>query len=174
MVAVGSGVAVAVGSGIAVDVGSGVAVAVGSGIAVDVGSSVAVAVGSGIAVDVGSGVAVAVGSGIAVDVGSSVGSWESVLVGFVNFSGMTVKSVGTVVPDTVNSVSFDSKLLVVWLTLDSGDLTSGLVELQANKNSKEKPIKKGRNCLIPNTSFIKLTIGVPVIINPVPSSNSYH
>ena len=77
-------------------------------------------------------------------------------------------------PDTINCVSFDGKLLVVWLTLDSGDMTSGVVELQANKNSKEKPIKKGRNCLIPNTSFIKLTITVPFLINPVPSSNSYH
>ena len=77
-------------------------------------------------------------------------------------------------PDAINWVSLDGKLLAVLLTLDSGDMTSGVLELQANKNSKENPIKKVRNCLTPNTSFIKLTIGVPVMINPVPSSNFYH
>ena len=61
-VAVGSGVAVAVGSIVGVAVGSGVGVAVGSIVGVAVGSSVGVAVGSIVGVSVGSSVGVAVGS----------------------------------------------------------------------------------------------------------------
>ncbi len=80
-VAVGSGVCVGVGSGVAVGsgvwVGVGWGVAVGSGVCVGVGSGVAV--GSGVWVGVGWGVAV--GSGVCVGVGSGVAVGSGVCVG---------------------------------------------------------------------------------------------
>jgi hypothetical protein len=65
-------VAVAVGSGVLVAVGSGVDVAVGSGVLVADGSGVKVAVGSGVLVAVGSGVKVAVGVFVATGSSSTV------------------------------------------------------------------------------------------------------
>ena len=60
--AVGSGLGVAVGAGVAVAVGSGLGVAVGAGLAVAVGSGLGVAAGAGLAVGVGT-TGAAVGAG---------------------------------------------------------------------------------------------------------------
>ena len=73
---VGTGVAVSVGTGVAVGVGAGVAVGVGKGMAVGVGAGVGVGEGTSVAVGVGAGVAVGTGVtvGTEVGVGTAVGT----------------------------------------------------------------------------------------------------